>query len=203
MIELHDVTIRRGAFALTGLTHTLPSGGVSLLVGPVGAGKTSILETICGLQMPEEGTLHLRGVNETESQMAARNIGYLPQDIALFDHLNVEENIAFACRQRRWKSGEISARVEELTAKLNLSHLRDRFPTQLSGGQKKVVGIARAVAAKQDIVCLDEPFVALDEDARQRVAKWIVNQIDSNRMMLVVTHHPKLLMGKAIHQWEL
>ena len=204
MIEFKNATIRRGDFLLSGISQTVPEHGLTLLTGPVGCGKTTLLETICGLQPIQQGALHLRSVDVTNAAPAGRRVGYLPQDVALFDHLTVQENIAFGCRCLSWSRSQCTERVEQLSAELGINDLLRRFPGELSGGQRKAVGVARAVASKPDIVCLDEPFVALDEAARSEIVRWLKTQLqDTATTMLVVTHHSELLQALAVHEWKM
>ena len=204
MIEFKNATIRRGDFAMEGISQTVAAQGLTLLTGPVGCGKTTLLEAVCGLQPIQDGTLYLRGVNATDVAPAERRVGYLPQDIALFDHLTVQENIAFGCRCLSWSRSKCEQRVQQLSAELGVDDLLKRFPNELSGGQRKTVGVARAVASKPDIVCLDEPFVALDEASRSKMVQWIASQIqNSSATMLVVTHHPELLQELAVQNWKM
>jgi len=125
MIELNNVSVERGDFRLKNISMKIDQGGLHLLTGETGAGKTSIVEAICGLQPVESGKITLRGVDMTEATPAARSIGYLPQDVALFDHLTVRENLRFSCQARKWKSKRIRERVISLAQSLGLRAVRN------------------------------------------------------------------------------
>ena len=204
MIEFKNATICRGEFTLASVSQTIAEHGLTLLTGPVGCGKTTLLEAICGLQPIRSGTLHLRGADVTNAAPAERRVGYLPQDVALFDHLTVQENIAFGCQGLSWSRSQCTQRVRQLAVELGIDDLLKRSPSQLSGGQRKAVGVARAVASNPDIVCLDEPFVALDDEARSEMVRWLMKQLqETAATMLVVTHHPELLQALASQNWKM
>ena len=204
MIELKNVSIERGSFHLKNVSMKIDQGGLHLLTGETGAGKTSIVEAICGLQTVESGNIVLRGVDMTESTPAARSIGYLPQDVALFDHLTVRENLRFSCQARKWKPKRIRDRVESLAESLGMANLLDRYPSDLSGGQKHSVALGRALAFGPDIVCLDEPFVALDAQTRETMIDWFRSYVQENEVtVLAVTHQPQWLEAMAKTRWKI
>ena len=204
MIELKNVSIERGSFHLKNVSMKIDQGGLHLLTGETGAGKTSIVEAICGLQPLHSGRIILRGVDATEATPAGRSIGYLPQDVALFDHLTVPENLRFSCQARKWKPKRIRDRVDSLAGSLGLANLLDRYPSDLSGGQKHTVALGRALAFEPDIVCLDEPFVALDAQTRETMIDWFGAYVQENDVtVLAVTHQPQWLEAMAKSRWKI
>lgn len=204
MIELENVNLQRGSFHLKNISMKIDQGGLHLLTGETGAGKTSIVEAICGLQSVESGKITLRGVDVTEATPAGRSIGYLPQDVELFDHLNVRDNLRFTCQVRKWKSQRVRERVESLAQSLGVASLLDRYPSSLSGGQKHSVALGRALAFEPDIMCLDEPFVALDAQTRETMIDWFQAYVQENEVtVLAVTHQPQWLQGAAKTRWSL
>lgn len=204
MIELKNVSIERGSFHLKNVSMKIDQGGLHLLTGETGAGKTSIVEAICGLQPLHCGRIILRGVDATEATPAGRSIGYLPQDVALFDHLTVRENLRFSCQARKWKPKRIRDRVDSLAGSLGLANLLDRYPSDLSGGQKHTVALGRALAFEPDIVCLDEPFVALDAQTRETMIDWFGAYVQENDVtVLAVTHQPQWLEAMAKSRWKI
>jgi ABC-type Fe3+/spermidine/putrescine transport system ATPase subunit len=131
------------------------------LVGPNGSGKSTILNVLTGLA-PYKGEVYLDGRNIDRVPSHKRGIGYLFQDLALFPHLTVAENIAYGLKVQGYGKEAIGTRVKELSNVLHISKLRDRYPSLLSGGEKQRVAIARAVAPFQKILLLDEPTASLD-----------------------------------------
>lgn len=163
MIELVNVALRLGAFQLTGVNLVVPRGAYAVVMGPTGCGKTSLIEVICGLRPIVAGEVRLRGADVTHHRPADRGIGYVPQDTALFATMTVRDNVAFAPRVRATPRGTIDRRVAELADLLGITHLLDRMPAGLSGGEAQRVALGRALAAEADILCLDEPLNALDD----------------------------------------
>ena len=163
MIELDAVSVRQGTFALDGVSLAVPAGAYAVLVGPSGAGKTTLLEVIAGLRRPRAGRVRLRGADVTHLPPAARDVGYVPQDAALFRTMTVRENLAFALAVR---GADATARVTELAAWLGLGGLLDRRAVGLSGGEAQRVALGRALAFRPDVLLLDEPMNAVDDATR-------------------------------------
>ncbi|MBP6783897.1 MAG: ATP-binding cassette domain-containing protein [Verrucomicrobiales bacterium] len=169
MIEFDQISIRQGTFRLENVSFQLPEKAYTVLMGKTGCGKTTLLEILCGLRRPHSGTVRIFGEDVTSVQPGARQIGYVPQDRALFPHLTVRENLAFALRLRSWSKIEVTQRVNELAGHLGVAHLLDRWPERLSGGESQRVALGRALAPRPRILCLDEPLSALDEDTREEI----------------------------------
>ncbi len=204
MIELNKVNLRRGSFHLKNISMEIDRSGMHLLTGETGAGKTSIVEAICGLQAVESGTIDLRGADVTHKDPAGRSIGYLPQDAVLFDHLTVRDNLQFSCQARRWKSLRVRERVDSLAHSLGLVNLLERRTSSLSGGQKHLVALGRALAFEPDIVCLDEPFVTLDAQTREAMIDWFSTYVRENELtVLAVTHQPQWFNATAKTRWNI
>lgn len=134
------------------------------LYGPSGAGKTSVLELIAGLRVPQSGSIALCGRDVAGMPPRARRVGYVPQDDALFPHLTVRQNIDYGARQD-------AARVVDV---LELSPLLDRGVKQLSGGERKRVTLARALVTSPDVLLLDEPLAGVDPPLRDRVLQYLL-----------------------------
>ena len=164
MIRFDDITIQLGAFRLEHVHFEVPTGAYAVLMGRTGCGKTTVLEAACGLRPIERGRIHLMGKDVTNMPPGRRGIGLVPQDGALFTTMTVEEQLGFALRVRRRPSREIAARTAELAEWLGIGHLLQRRPHGLSGGERQRVSIGRALSARPDILCLDEPLSALDEE---------------------------------------
>jgi ABC-type sugar transport system ATPase subunit len=166
MIELDNITIRSGAFALAGISFTVPTGQYAVLMGRTGSGKTTLLEVVCGLRRPDAGRVRLMGHDVTLARPAERGVGYVPQDGALFPTLSVRDHLAFAPTVQRWPARRIQDRVAELADLLGLAHLLERTPHGLSGGERQRVALGRALAFAPPVLLLDEPLSALDEETR-------------------------------------
>ena len=171
MIELEGVAKRYGAeTALDDVSLTIPRGEFVALVGPSGAGKTTLLKTLNRLIEPDAGTIRIEGraVRDGPAYALRRRIGYVFQEIGLFPHLTVGQNIAVTPKLLGWARGRIAERVETLLGLVDLSPaLAARMPAELSGGQRQRVGVARALAAEPALMLMDEPLGALDPVTRE------------------------------------
>lgn len=166
MIEVKDLKKALGAFSLHGVSLRVESGEYFVLLGPTGSGKTVLLECITGLYRQDQGEIWLEEREVTGLAPEQRNIGYVPQDYVLFPHLSLRENIAFSLSLRHVPGAEANARVGELAELLNISHLLERRPRTLSGGEQQRGALARALAPHPSLLLLDEPLSALDEGTR-------------------------------------
>jgi osmoprotectant transport system ATP-binding protein len=159
-----------GRAVLRGLTFTVAAGETIALVGRSGAGKSSVLKLINRILVPDRGTVVVNGVRTTETDgvVLRRAAGYVIQEVALFPHMTVRENVALVPRLLGWQEARVSSRVDELLALVGLppEQFGDRMPSELSGGQRQRIGVARALAADPPILLLDEPFGALDPVTR-------------------------------------
>jgi osmoprotectant transport system ATP-binding protein len=170
-IVLSGVTKRyAGHAALAGVDLTIPAGQFVALVGPSGSGKTTLLKTINRLVAPDAGAVRVAGedAGAIPDFVLRRRIGYVFQEIGLFPHLTVAENIGITPRLLGWKGPRIAARVAALLDLVALPReMAGRRPAELSGGQRQRVGVARALAAEPAILLMDEPFGALDPMTRE------------------------------------
>ena len=187
MIQLENITWSTGArVILDDVTLTIPSNTYAVLMGSTGCGKTTLLEVLCGLRQPQKGRVLIDGRDVTALEPRERGIGYVPQDLALFPSLKVFDQIAFALMLRGLPA---ESRVRELANELAISHLLDRQPEALSGGEKQRVAIARALAANPKLLLLDEPLSALDEAMRGEAAAMLKRIQQQHQLtVLHVTH---------------
>jgi molybdate/tungstate transport system ATP-binding protein len=169
MVQLDNLTVRLGLFRLSGISFEVPSGQYAVLMGRTGEGKTTILEAICGLRNVLAGRILLSGADVTHLHPADRGVGYVPQDLALFPTLTVREHLSFALQVRRADEQTVRTRVSEFADLLGVDHLLDRLPLGLSGGESQRVALGRALAFHPQVLLLDEPLSALDEETRHEM----------------------------------
>ena len=171
-IEIRGVHKRFGNFvALADINLTIPPGQLVALLGPSGCGKTTLLRIIAGLENADTGAIQFNGEEAGHRHVRDRNVGFVFQHYALFQHMTVFENVAFGLRvrprARRPGEAQIRAKVEELLSLIQLEWLANRYPSQLSGGQRQRIALARALAVEPQVLLLDEPFGALDTKVRK------------------------------------
>ncbi len=193
MIRLVQISKQFGKTpAVADFTLTIPAGKTTVLIGPSGCGKTTTLEMINGLTRPDSGKVYVGGLDISQVDLTAlrRKIGYVIQDVGLFPHYTVRENIAVVPRLLKRPEAQIHSRVEEMASLVNLNpDILDRYPAQLSGGQQQRVGVARALAADPEYLLMDEPFSALDPVNRERLqAEFLAVQARLGKTVVFVTH---------------
>lgn len=189
MIALEDVSITQGAFKLDKLSMQVPTGAYAVLMGTTGCGKSTILEAICGLRAIREGRILIQGRDVTRWKPAARGVGFVPQDGALFKTMTVRENLAFALTLRRQERARIQRRVEAQAGFLGITHLLDRRIHGLSGGERQRIAMGRALIFEPAILLLDEPLSSVDEDTHEAMCTMLKDvQARSGATLLHVTH---------------
>ena len=204
MIELRDVSIHAGEFSLQGISFTVPRGDYAVLMGRTGRGKTTILESICGLRRVSSGSILIDGADVTDWLPGDREIGYVPQDLALFPTLTVEEHLAFALRLRKRPKAEIDSRITELAEVLGIDALLHRTVHALSGGESQRVALGRALSFRPAVLLLDEPLSALDESTRGEMHELLMKVKDTTGVTtLHVTHSNEEAEALADHRFEL
>jgi len=187
LIRLVNVSSAAGAFALRSISLEVSTGEYFVLLGPTGAGKTLLLETIAGLRAVSSGEIWIAGENVTAVAAERRRVGFMYQDYLLFPHLTVRRNIAFGIRHE--PPEEAQQRIARVSQLLKLDHLLDRRIAGLSGGEQQRIALARALAPQPRVLLLDEPLAALDPQTRRQVRRELLALHDELQMTTIhVTH---------------
>jgi len=174
---------------LKNITMSVDEGSLAVILGPSGCGKTTTLKIIAGLLRPDRGKVFFDSVDVTNIPPRLRDVGMVFQNLALFPHMTVEENIAYGLKARRWDDERIKRRVKELIELLHLEGLERRLPRQLSGGQQQRVALARALAPNPRLLLLDEPLRNLDANLRDELL-WEIKRLQEElgTTTIYVTH---------------
>ncbi len=201
MIKIEGLTIRVHSFQILDLDILIEEGSFHFLLGPTGSGKTLILESIMGLHRPRKGKIWI-GPREIQNlPPERREISYVPQDLALFPHLTVKENILFGIRARNLNPDLYKNDVQNLIEVAKVTHLLERYPGRLSGGEKKRIALLRALAPKPKLLLFDEPLSGLDPSIKFEIQQVLKTLHESVRpTTLCVTHdfEEAYLLGDAI-----
>lgn len=189
MLELVALTVRAGAFELCDVNVSVAEGECHAVLGPSGAGKSTLLDAVLGVLPLKRGRILLAGTDITRLPIERRGLGYVPQQLGLFPHLNVRDNLVYSARARRVPREEYEPMIERLVAATGIGALLDRRPGTLSGGERQRVGLVRALASQPRLVLLDEPFTALNESLRRELW-WLLRELQQERRLTVmlITH---------------
>jgi molybdate/tungstate transport system ATP-binding protein len=189
MIRMSHLFLKLSDFALKDINLTIAKGDFFALIGPTGAGKSLILETMLGLLPPHRGTITLNGTDITRLPPEKRGLGIVYQDFALFPHLNVRKNILYGTAFHDLSPQAVDAHLDFLVHKLGISSILHRKPSNLSGGEKQRVALARALILEPAALLLDEPLSALDPVLREEI-KDLLRSIhkDLGTTMVMVSH---------------
>ena len=198
-VRLENITKRFGNLtALDDITLDIRDEEFFVLLGQTGAGKTTTLRCIAGLDKPEEGTIYLDGVSVNDKTPAERDVAFVFQSHILYPHLSVYENMAFPLHPRKLSSEEIDRRVRDIAQMLHIEHLLMRTPNQLSGGETQRVGLGRAMVRRPQVFLMDEPISNLDAKLRTEMRaeiRW--RQRDLGTTTFYVTHDQVEAMSMA------
>ncbi len=171
MIKVRGLSLNLGEFRLRDVSLDIARQEYFVVLGPTGAGKTLLIESIAGLLHPQKGEIWIDGREVTSLRPENRQVGYLPQDYALFPHLSMKANIAFGMKIRKAPAQAIEKKVAELADLLGITHLLEREVLHLSGGERQRAALARALAIEPSVLLLDEPLSALDEQTRENLCR--------------------------------
>lgn len=194
MISFHNVEKRiKDATIIQKLDLQIQAGELFVLIGPSGCGKTTTMKMINRLIEPSSGKIEINGedIMKTDPVQLRRNIGYVIQQIALFPHMTIGQNVALVPKLKRMERIQYEKKVDELLDMVGLDPkvFKDRYPAELSGGQQQRVGVIRAMAADPPIILMDEPFSALDPISREQLQdEFIRLQNTIKKTIVFVTH---------------
>jgi len=195
VLRVSNLTLAYGAQpVLEGVDLEVERGSFATLIGPSGSGKTSVLRAITGLQQPRAGRVEL--------VVPPTSVGFLFQDDALLPWRTARQNVALGLRIRGVGTQEAEAKADDWLAKLGLHGLGERFPRQLSGGQRKRVAIAQVLALEPRLLLMDEPFASLDAIVRTRITQELMDWVEREHLtVLLVTHdlEEAISMSDVVH----
>lgn len=189
-LRVEGVSKRLGSTnILNDVSFSLRDREIKVVLGASGSGKTSILNCIAGIIKPDSGSITKDGVNITEWSIEKRNIGFVFQDLGLFYSMNVAENIAYGLRIRTKNVSEINKKVLDISRSLSIEDHLQKFPSQLSGGEKQLVSLARTLVTDPDLILMDEPLSSLDSFLRNTM-RWYIKEIQQKFgvSIIYVTH---------------
>jgi osmoprotectant transport system ATP-binding protein len=200
--EFHDVSLRRGnVVALENVSLKLKLGQTTAILGESGSGKSTLVQLIIGLLRPDSGTVKTLGsdIDYDKPRPLRKRIGYAIQDVALFPHLRIRDNIVLPGRLSGWSEPASTSRLKELLDLMQLPEdVLDRYPHELSGGQQQRAGLCRAMMLHPELLLLDEPFSGLDTLTRRGIHEQFLSLQEREAVSCVlVTHDPQEAINLA------
>lgn len=189
MLEVDSLSLTVGAFQLRDVSLRVEAGACHAVLGPSGSGKSTLLNAILGVLPYKAGRIRIGGNDVAGMPIEQRGLGYVPQQLGLFPHLTVRDNLAYSARARRITADQFQPLLDQLVAASGIGSLLDRYPGTLSGGERQRVGLVRALASQPRLVLLDEPFTALNESLRRELW-WLMRELQREWKLtvLLVTH---------------
>jgi phospholipid/cholesterol/gamma-HCH transport system ATP-binding protein len=210
MVEFDDVSIGfEGHQVLSNVSFSVAHGETRILLGPAGGGKSVLMKLANGLIEPDSGEIRvfgrsLREMTQKEMFEMRAHVGMVFQESALFDSLNVEDNVAYRLEEEHVDPKEIHERVLEALRFVELEHVIDKFPSELSGGMRRRVSIARAIISRPDLILYDSPTGGLDPITSTTIIELVVKQRDvSHTTCLLITHRLQDAFTLATHRFNL
>jgi putative spermidine/putrescine transport system ATP-binding protein/spermidine/putrescine transport system ATP-binding protein len=184
IVQFKDILKRFGnVVAVEKMDFDIEEGSLVTLLGPSGCGKTTLLRMVAGLEEPTEGDIFIKGVRINDTPIHKRNLGMIFQNYALFPHKTIFDNVAFGLKYRDVSKEAIKEKVSRALEMVRLPGVENRMPSQLSGGQQQRIAMARAIVIEPDVLLMDEPLSALDENLREEMRR----EVDNLQRMLGVT----------------
>jgi molybdopterin-binding protein len=188
MLELKNIIKTYPEFKLDDISFQVSDGDYYIILGPSGAGKTQILEILAGLIDQDDGSIVVDDKDITGTKIQSRPFGLVFQDYAIFPHMSVRENIGYSIRTKGLGKREVSSRVDTQAEAMEISHLLDRMPKTLSGGELQRVALARTLIRKPKYLLLDEPLASLDVSLRQGLRSLLKGINNEGQTIIQVTH---------------
>jgi len=184
MVQFKGILKRFGkVMAVEKMDFDIEEGSLVTLLGPSGCGKTTLLRMVAGLEEPTEGDIFIKGKRINDTPIHKRNLGMIFQNYALFPHKTIFENVAFGLKYRHVSKDETREKVTRALEMVRLPGVENRMPSQLSGGQQQRIAMARAIVIEPDVLLMDEPLSALDENLREAMRR----EVDNLQRLLGVT----------------
>jgi putative spermidine/putrescine transport system ATP-binding protein/spermidine/putrescine transport system ATP-binding protein len=184
MVQFKGIMKRFGSvLAVEKMDFDIEEGTLVTLLGPSGCGKTTLLRMVAGLEEPTEGDIFIKGARINDVPIHKRNLGMIFQNYALFPHKTIFDNVAFGLKYRDVSKADIRQKVTRALEMVRLPGVENRMPSQLSGGQQQRIALARAIVIEPDVLLMDEPLSALDENLREEMRR----EVDNLQRMLGVT----------------
>ena len=184
IVQFKGIMKRFGkVIAVEKMDFDIEEGSLVTLLGPSGCGKTTLLRMVAGLEEPTEGDIFIKGQRINDTPIHKRNLGMVFQNYALFPHKTIFDNVAFGLKYRNVSKEEVKAKVTQALEMVRLPGVENRMPSQLSGGQQQRIAMARAIVIEPDVLLMDEPLSALDENLREEMRR----EVDNLQQMLGVT----------------
>jgi len=187
-LRTEKVSKRLEAFSLKEINLEVSKGDYYVLLGRSGAGKTQLLELICGLTSPDSGKIYLDGEEITHKRVQERGIGMVFQDFSLFPHYTVRDNIAYPLNIRKMPKEEKEKRIAHVAEEMNITHLLSRKPYYLSGGEKQRVALARTLVTDPRVLLLDEPMASVDASLKDCIRLMLIRLFRVGQTFLLVSH---------------
>ena len=184
IVQFKGIVKRYGkVVAVEKMDFDIEEGSLVTLLGPSGCGKTTLLRMVAGLEEPTEGDIFIKGVRINDTPIHKRNLGMIFQNYALFPHKTIFDNVAFGLKYRDVPKEKIKEKVTRALEMVRLPGVENRMPSQLSGGQQQRIAMARAIIIEPDVLLMDEPLSALDENLREEMRR----EVDNLQQILGVT----------------
>ncbi len=176
MVQFRGIMKKYGkVIAVEKMDIDIEEGSLVTLLGPSGCGKTTLLRMVAGLEEPTEGDIFIKGVRINDTPIHKRNLGMIFQNYALFPHKTIYDNVAFGLKYRDVSKDQIREKVMQALEMVRLPNVENRMPSQLSGGQQQRIAMARAIVIEPDVLLMDEPLSALDENLREEMRREVDN----------------------------